>query len=113
MLFHQQPTDPWSRADFKLLEAYQVLQDERCGDCGRSVWLCHSEDPSIQWDIQTQVCYASKALQEWSERQSKKKKKTHGQQPVPVPYRLKFDEKGTPDKDFEDLPSREEFFKKE
>lgn len=114
MLFYEQPSDPWTRGDFKLLEAYQTLEDERCGDCGQPTWLCHSEQQDLQWEVRTQTCYAAKELDKWREKESKKKGKDKrpdaGLNPYVVPYVLKYGEDSQPVKDFENLPSRREFF---
>lgn len=97
-----------------MLEAYQVLQDETCGECGQPIWLCHSDDPNIQWSVKSNTCYATKALREWQDAQNKSKGKNskpkHGQQPYVVPFVLKY-ENGKPVEDYESLPTREEFFK--
>lgn len=113
MLFHEQPTDPWTRGDFKLIEAYQTLQDETCSDCGNPTWLCHSEDSNLAWSVKTQVCYAAKTLGEHREEASKKNKgkQSPGEQMYVVPFTLKYDEDGNPEEDYENLPTREAFFK--
>lgn len=71
MIFYEQPTDPWTPFDFKLLEAYQMLQDELCPKCGHPVWLCRSESNRVQFKVRAAVCYAERALRE-KEDQSKK-----------------------------------------
>lgn len=110
MLFHEQPTDPWTLADFKLIEAYQTLLDETCSDCGQPVWLCHSEDENLHWAVKTQTCYASKKLKTWQEQQSKSKKSDHGIQPYVVPFVYKQDDDGDMIEDYESLPTRKDFF---
>lgn len=96
-----------------MIEAYQTLLDETCSDCGNPTWLCHSEDSNLQWKPKTQTCYAAKALGEYRETLSKKNKgkQTPGEQPYVVPFVLKFDEDGDPVEDYENLPTREDFFK--
>lgn len=75
MIFYIQPTLPWDSWDFKLIEAYQILQDETCPKCGQPIWLCRSEDPRVAWKRGTSVCYASRELEERSWRRDNPKKK--------------------------------------
>lgn len=64
MIFYEQPTARWEPFDFKLLEAYQMLQDEICGQCGHPVWLCRSDSGDVEFKVGSQICYAEKALRE-------------------------------------------------
>ena len=43
--------------DFRLLEAYQILQDELCPQCGH-----------ISWTMEKSICYATRAKEQkqWS-----------------------------------------------
>lgn len=69
MIFYEQPTDPWIPFDFKLLEAYQILQDEMCPKCGHPIWLCRSTDPRVQFKVTANICYAERALREYEDQQ--------------------------------------------
>lgn len=103
MLFHEQPTDPWQPYDFKLLEAYQVLQDETCQMCGHPLWLCRSTDPNLEFRVQTAVCQAKAALEKADKkRENNKRELKPGEYAFTVPKML-F-------KDME-LPTREEWVK--
>lgn len=77
MIFHEQPSAPWSDWDFSLLEAYQILQDETCPKCGQPSWLCRTTDPRVRFTVHESTCYAEKALMEKadSEKPSKEKAK--------------------------------------
>lgn len=75
MLFHEQPTDPWKPLDFKLLEAYQILQDEMCPKCGHPIWLCRSTDPRVQFKVSANVCYAERALKEYEDQDRPRKER--------------------------------------
>jgi hypothetical protein len=93
MLFHEQPGDPWTPYDFKLLEAYQILQDETCPSCGHPVWLCRNPDPRVSWKVRDTTCYATKAQEEINdskkprkEQASKEDKKKWGVSTYTVPY---------------------------
>ena len=50
--------------DFKLLEAYQQLQDEICPSCGQPVWLCRSTSQNIAWSVHETTCQYTKAVEE-------------------------------------------------
>ena len=64
MLFYTQPSTPWEPFDFKLLEAFQILEDETCPKCGQPTWLCRSTAPNIEFSVQNTVCYATRAVEE-------------------------------------------------
>lgn len=89
MLFHEQPTDPWTRFDFLLLEAYQILQDETCKECGNPIWICRNEFASnVGFKVKVSKCFAKAELDKWHEKQEKAKsnKKGYGESPYVVPY---------------------------
>lgn len=61
-----QKSDPygdWESLDYKLLQAYQTLKEEMCGQCGNPLWLCRSTDNMIGWSVDTTTCYASKEIE--------------------------------------------------
>lgn len=111
MMFHTQPNDKWQPFDFKLIEAYQMLQDETCPKCGQPVWLCRSDDPTIAWKRNESICYASRELekQAWSrdheakDKPTAKDKKRWGLVEYATPY-VPPNQEGT-------LPTREAFYK--
>jgi hypothetical protein len=89
MLFHEQPSDPWVPFDFMLLEAFQILQDETCGDCGNPIWICRNENAAnVGFKVKTSTCFARAELDRWREKEEKKKssKKAYGQNPYIVAY---------------------------
>lgn len=84
MIFYEQPTDPWVKFDFMLIEAYQILQDETCPKCGHPVWLCRSEANTVQFKVGVNICYAERALKEYEDQKKsrgerEKDKKTRGE----------------------------------
>lgn len=97
--------------DFKLLEAYQTLQDEICPQCGQPVWLCRNPDDSISWSVEDSVCYATRAKEErmWA-RENKRKKPSKddrqgwGRFTYTVPAVSGHMPEGT------ELPTRKEFY---
>lgn len=89
MLFHEQPDLPWTKFDFLLLEAYQILQDETCGMCGNPIWICRNEyATSVGFKIKSAKCFAKAELDRHQERESKKKNKPkkHGEQEYVLAY---------------------------
>lgn len=103
MIFYEQPTAPWRPFDFKLLEAYQRLQDETCPKCGHPVWLCRSQSNAVQFKIVEDVCQGERAMraaEHRGEKVDKKDKAKWGQFRYTVPYAPPGYE----------LPSREEYY---
>jgi hypothetical protein len=89
MLFHEQPDEPWTKFDFLLLEAYQILQDETCAQCGNPIWICRNEYANnVGFKIKSAKCFAKAELDRHQERQEKKKSKIkkYGEQDYVVPY---------------------------
>ena len=72
MLYHEQPSDPWTKYDFKILEAYQILLDETCPQCGNPVWLCHSDDNRVDFKIVKTTCFATKKYMAYQDGKRKK-----------------------------------------
>lgn len=58
MILHTQPSDPWIEEDFLLLEAFQILEQERCGQCGLPRYICHTSDTRVRFDIHEDTCEA-------------------------------------------------------
>lgn len=54
----------WLPKDKKLALAWQTYQDELCPKCGVPIWLGHSEDAHIEFELKTTVCYSCQALEE-------------------------------------------------
>lgn len=63
MIFHEQPTDPWTDYDFALIEAYQTIQDEICSQCGNPIWLCRSTNNALHFKVKTGECRGALALE--------------------------------------------------
>lgn len=102
MIFYEQPNAPWTEFDFKLLEAYQILQDETCPSCGNPIWVCRTENRDVRFKMQSSTCFADKEQENW-EKQKKKVNKdwkpAAGEQWYPVPVTIS----GGP------LPTREDY----
>ena len=111
MIFHEQPTEPWTRHDFLLLEAYQIIKNETCPKCGHPIWLCRSESNQFEWRVEAYVCQAERVLKqkEWKRTASKgdkvdpKERAEWGKEYYAVPAPLK-------DAGFTELPSRADWY---
>jgi hypothetical protein len=57
----KEPRSGWTAADHALAEAYQILQDETCPECGNAVWVCRSPNNSLIFEANWDVCQASAA----------------------------------------------------
>lgn len=112
MVLHQQPTDPWTRGDFKLLEAYEIYKRETCQACGQPVWLCHNDDENLQWEVRSSVCRSERSVKKWVETNRKKDGLLPGENPYAVPYLLRYTEgEIAPEQDYDNLPTREDYYK--
>ena len=72
-----------------LLEAYQILQDETCSQCGNPIWICHNEfADGVGFKVREIKCFAKAELEKHQERQQKKdtKKKKYGIQEIVIAY---------------------------
>ena len=69
--------------DIALALAFEILEQERCPQCGMYVWMCHTEDTDIQFDVVEDICEARRAVGERDE-QIKDKKSWISLRPVPV-----------------------------
>lgn len=103
MLFHEQPTEQWNKFDFLLLEAYQILQDETCNECGNPIWICRNEEANtVGFKVQIAKCFAKAELDKWQEKEekSKSKKKRYGEYPYVLPFTY----------DDSEMPSRRSYY---
>jgi hypothetical protein len=104
MIFHEQPSDPWIDFDFMLIEAYHMLQEETCGECGNPVWVCRNENADwIGFKVKSTVCFAKAEMDKWSEAQQKKKNKKS--KPGVINYPVAFSYDDSP------MPSRMQFYR--
>lgn len=111
MIFYEQPTDPWVPFDFLLLEAFQRLEDEICPKCGHPVWLCRSTSADIDWQVKTDTCYATKAMEVRETTRGKKGKDRakavkEAEERAKITYVIPATPKG---RDIE-LPTREQYY---
>lgn len=77
---HQRPTaallelpDPnagWTSHDYRIQEAVSILDKEICKTCSNPVWLCHSTDNRIDFEVRIGTCYAQAELKDYEENKS-------------------------------------------
>ena len=96
--------------DFRLLEAYQILQDELCPQCGHPAWLCRSTSDGISWTMEKSICYATRAKEQkqWSKNNRGAPKKKDSQD-WGVSYYMKPVVPGNKSEGTT-LPTRKEFY---
>lgn len=78
------------------------MDREVCKSCGNPVWLCHSTDNRIQFEVKTGACYAKAEIEEYEEDKTKPKLQA-GEYHYAIPVGLE-NEDGTHDA----LPPRRE-----
>lgn len=59
--------------DLLLAEAEQILELERCPQCGNPRYICQNEDPDVDFRVYDEVCHAMRKKAKYEE--SKKDKK--------------------------------------
>ena len=71
-ILHVQPFSDWDDNDFRVREAWSILQAERCGQCGLPKYVCHNDSPDLEFDIIEDDCraIAAKTEREESEREA-------------------------------------------
>ena len=100
--------DEWDAMDRALIEAYQILDDERCPECGQPTWICRNDDPNIQFEVKKDICYAKRVIEEKNAdlkstkdpKERAKMKASWGAIEYPAPFTID----GSP------LPTRQEYY---
>lgn len=82
--------------------AFQILEDETCPDCGVPVWIGHSEDEAVEFDVKSRVCYACaeiESAQETEEKRRAKSKTRHRETKGKKRFITRNEEKAIPSRD--------------
>ena len=85
MILGEDNRKAWSTLDVLIMQAYQTVQDERCGQCGLPRWLCHNSDPRLQVRIKQDDCYATSEVKKHDK---KRKEDDEGGSSYPEFYTL-------------------------
>jgi hypothetical protein len=110
MIFHHQPTADWVPFDFKLLEAYQILQDEICPKCGHPVWLCRSTSNDVTFKVREAYCNAERSLKEYEDHRKPIKERTSAAERKEW-GRFHYTVPAVPENATGDLPTREDYYR--
>jgi len=102
LLEESDPTQGWTPHDYRLQEAVYILNKEVCKTCGNPVWLCHSTNNAIDFEVLTGACYAKAELEDF-ETGPAAQKLSAGEYLYAVPIGIKNE-----DNTFDPLPSRRE-----
>lgn len=65
LLEDSDPFSGWTSHDYRLQEALSILEKEVCKTCGNPVWLCHSADNRIEFEVRVAGCYAKAELDDY------------------------------------------------
>lgn len=87
MILGEDNRKAWSELDVLVMQAYEILEAERCPDCGYYTWICQSTDPHVDWKVEeVKACDAKIAVKEFDERRkSKNKDEDDGARGRPIP----------------------------
>lgn len=100
------PMGEWSKVDYLLVDAFYVLDSEKCTRCNNPIWLCHSTDNRIEFTVKVRTCYATAELEDY-ENNKQTTKLSSGEYLIATPIGLE-----NPDGSYEPLPSRHEAYEK-
>ena len=65
MILGEDNRTAWSKLDVLIMQAYQILEDERCPQCGMYQWLCRiDDDPNLQIRISRDKCIAREEIED-------------------------------------------------
>lgn len=101
----------WTESRNRMLAAaWTILEAESCGSCGTPVWLGHSSNNEIQFEVRTTTCYGCAELEKEQDTRisttgKTRRKPTPGESPYVVPYNVFRDEGAV-------LPSRREEYER-
>ena len=62
-----QPDELWDEHDFLLHEAYAILESERCNQCGIPRYICHNDDPNVEFEMVEDSCVATARKDQFEE----------------------------------------------
>ena len=77
----------WSKWDIVLAQAFQILENERCSQCGLPRYICGNDSRDIDFRIEKQVCYATIAREKYEKAEEKKRGKAKGSRMRPLQAR--------------------------
>ena len=102
LLEEPDPNTGWTAIDYRLQEAGYILDLEKCKTCGNPVWLCHSTNNAIDFEVTLGVCYAKAEIEDY-ENNPANPKLGSGEYRYAKPVGIKNE-----DGSYDPLPSRRE-----
>lgn len=106
LLEEPDPFSNWNTYDYRIQEALNIMSREVCQTCGNPVWICHSADNTIDFEIRTGACFGKAAIEEFEDDKGNEKLMP-GEYHYAVPVGIE-NEDGTRER----LPSRREAMQK-
>lgn len=106
----EDPFSGWTSYDYRIQEAINIMDREVCKSCGNPVWLCHSADNRIQFDVRVGACYAKAEIED-VEKSGRELKAGEYFYAVPTGVESGRDRK-TGKMNYDPLPSRREAMQK-
>ncbi len=55
------PGEAWTRRDWLLAQAVEMLDATRCRGCGQPTWLSHDRDLKRRWKVSAERCFSCDA----------------------------------------------------
>lgn len=103
LLEESDPFSGWTSLDYRLQEAMSIMEKEICKTCGNPVWLCHSADNRIDFEIKVGACFADAELKDYEKTHPGEPELESGEYRYAIPVGIE-NEDGSRDP----LPSRSE-----
>lgn len=100
------PQGSWTRIDYLLQDAYYIMDHEICTICNNPIWLCHSTDNRIDFEIKKRTCYAKAEIEDF-EKDKVNNKLDSGEYIIASPIGID-DGEGN----YEPLPNRREAYER-
>lgn len=106
LLCEPDPKGDYTRMDYLLEDAFFTMDREICTICNNPVWLCHSTDNRIEFEVKVRTCYAKADIESY-EKSERGKRLGDGEYLVARAVGLD-DGQGN----YEPLPSRHEAYQR-
>ena len=63
----EDPYTGWLSLDYRLEEAVLTLDRDICKSCGNPVWLCHTANSAVGFEIRSGWCYGKAELDDYND----------------------------------------------
>lgn len=65
LTYDPNPNGEWTKLDYLIQDAYYIMDREICGICNNPIWLCHSTDNRIEFEVLKRTCYAKAEIEDF------------------------------------------------